>query len=133
MINRSLSAMGNVVCALTDGRSAHIPYRDSKLTRVLQARCHSGLAEHAPFRRHLVQYAYMQSILACPEDGSWHCKQFSPMHAPGLAGRQRQDDAAGVLFAEHAGRAGDAVVAALCQPRQGRHQHRPGMSSLVSS
>ena len=38
MINRSLSAMGNVVCALTDGRSAHIPYRDSKLTRVLQAR-----------------------------------------------------------------------------------------------
>ena len=42
MINRSLSAMGNVVCALTDGRSAHIPYRDSKLTRVLQARCDLG-------------------------------------------------------------------------------------------
>ena len=33
---RSLSALGNVICALTDGRSAHIPYRDSKLTRVLQ-------------------------------------------------------------------------------------------------
>ena len=37
MINKSLSALGNVVCALTDQRSAHIPYRDSKLTRVLQA------------------------------------------------------------------------------------------------
>ena len=33
---RSLSALGNVICALTDGRSAHIPFRDSKLTRVLQ-------------------------------------------------------------------------------------------------
>ena len=42
MINRSLSAMGNVVCALTDSRSMHIPYRDSKLTRVLQARLHQA-------------------------------------------------------------------------------------------
>ena len=36
LINKSLSALGNVVNALTDGRSSHIPYRDSKLTRVLQ-------------------------------------------------------------------------------------------------
>ena len=35
-INKSLSALGNVINALTDGRSTHIPYRDSKLTRVLQ-------------------------------------------------------------------------------------------------
>ena len=28
--------MGLVINALTDGKSAHIPYRDSKLTRVLQ-------------------------------------------------------------------------------------------------
>ena len=34
-INKSLSALGNVICALTDGKSAHVPYRDSKLTRVL--------------------------------------------------------------------------------------------------
>lgn len=35
-INKSLSALGNVINALTDGKSQHVPYRDSKLTRVLQ-------------------------------------------------------------------------------------------------
>lgn len=34
-INKSLSALGNVICALTNIKSTHIPYRDSKLTRVL--------------------------------------------------------------------------------------------------
>jgi kinesin family protein 3/17 len=31
-----LSALGNVISALVDGKSTHIPYRDSKLTRMLQ-------------------------------------------------------------------------------------------------
>ena len=40
-INMSLSALGNVISALVDnnsakGRKKHIPYRDSKLTRLLQ-------------------------------------------------------------------------------------------------
>lgn len=38
-INKSLSALGNVVNALTSSSSnklTHIPYRDSKLTRILQ-------------------------------------------------------------------------------------------------
>jgi len=29
-INKSLSALGNVINSLTDGKSTHIPYRDSK-------------------------------------------------------------------------------------------------------
>ena len=34
-INLSLSALGNVISALVDCKSQHIPYRDSKLTRLL--------------------------------------------------------------------------------------------------
>lgn len=35
-INKSLAALGHVIHTLTDGRATHVPYRDSKLTRVLQ-------------------------------------------------------------------------------------------------
>lgn len=39
-INQSLSALGNVISALTERRTGrkHIPYRDSKLTRILEDR-----------------------------------------------------------------------------------------------
>lgn len=35
-INKSLSALGNVIASLADGNKSHTPYRDSKLTRILQ-------------------------------------------------------------------------------------------------
>ena len=31
-----MTALGNVISSLVDGKSQHIPYRDSKLTRLLQ-------------------------------------------------------------------------------------------------
>ena len=37
-INKSLSCLGNVISALTENNRAHVPYRDSKLTRILQVK-----------------------------------------------------------------------------------------------
>ncbi|XP_068659259.1 kinesin-like protein KIN-7D, chloroplastic isoform X2 [Aristolochia californica] len=36
-INKSLLTLGTVISKLTDGKAAHVPYRDSKLTRLLQS------------------------------------------------------------------------------------------------
>lgn len=41
-INTSLSAFGKVVLSLSAKKRTHIPYRDSKLTRILQDRFVSG-------------------------------------------------------------------------------------------
>ncbi|KAK9108084.1 hypothetical protein Syun_024095 [Stephania yunnanensis] len=47
-INKSLSALGNVINALTDdspGQVNHIPYRDSKITRILRDALSEGTAK----------------------------------------------------------------------------------------
>ena len=41
-INLSLSALGNCISALVDGKSSHIPYRDSKLTSNLYNNCRNA-------------------------------------------------------------------------------------------
>jgi Kinesin motor domain len=49
-INQSLSALGNVIAALTDPKGRqHIPYRDSKLTRLLEVRVVCAVHEHSVF------------------------------------------------------------------------------------
>ena len=48
-INKGLSALGNVIGALSEGAARkHIPYRDSKLTRLLQVAPASHHASHPP-------------------------------------------------------------------------------------
>ena len=35
-INKSLAALGNVIASLSEGKSVHVPYRESKLTQLLE-------------------------------------------------------------------------------------------------
>ena len=47
-INKGLLALGNVISALSDElrkSNAHVPYRDSKLTRLLQGECHANMTQ----------------------------------------------------------------------------------------
>lgn len=50
-INKGLLALGNVINAIVDNHK-HVPYRDSKLTRLLQV-CMYNRGRHAPMVRML--------------------------------------------------------------------------------
>ncbi|XP_068646722.1 kinesin-like protein KIN-7F isoform X2 [Aristolochia californica] len=59
-INRSLLSLGTVIRKLSKGRNAHIPYRDSKLTRILQLSLGGNartaiICTMSPARSHLEQ------------------------------------------------------------------------------
>ncbi|KAK8552132.1 hypothetical protein V6N12_040745 [Hibiscus sabdariffa] len=60
-INKGLLALGNVISALGDDRKrkegGHVPYRDSKLTRLLQASCVSPADTNAEETLNTLKYA----------------------------------------------------------------------------
>ena len=55
-INKGLLALGNVISALSDElrkSNAHVPYRDSKLTRLLQGKKMHSILCHCMAQNHL--------------------------------------------------------------------------------
>jgi len=62
-INLSLSALGNVISALSEGKSKHIPYRDSKLTRSVP---------HQPYLTHSLTYLLTHLLTHSPTHSLTH-------------------------------------------------------------
>ena len=87
-INKGLLALGNVISALTDRKGRrHIPYRDSKLTRILQVTALHALniAVIAMILALLLMSVLKQvSMLS----GIEHDRDLDDIHA-GLSGRQQ--------------------------------------------
>ncbi|PIA55988.1 hypothetical protein AQUCO_00700361v1 [Aquilegia coerulea] len=72
-INRSLLTLGTVVRKLSKGRNGHVPYRDSKLTRILQ--CSLGgnartaiICTISPARSHVEQSRNTLSFASCAKE-----------------------------------------------------------------
>jgi hypothetical protein len=151
-INKSLSALGNVINKLSEGKAkAHVPYRDSKLTRILQVglafRCLAPPGSRAPTSApcstafsprcimHHVAYTASRTMWRTLHHAPCgvHCiMQSRPPRdtAAERAGRQRQDRHHLQRVREHAARGRDAWHAAVRQPRQGESSLGDAKSSL---
>ncbi|XP_058098748.1 kinesin-like protein KIN-7F isoform X2 [Magnolia sinica] len=72
-INRSLLTLGTVIRKLSKGRGAHIPYRDSKLTRILQSSLGGNsrtaiICTMSPARSHTEQSRNTLLFATCAKD-----------------------------------------------------------------
>ena len=75
-INQSLSCLGNVIAALTDSRGlrTHVPYRDSKLTRILEdslgGNCKTTMmATVSPALEAFPGAHFCERMIGCPRPG----------------------------------------------------------------
>ena len=107
-INQSLSCLGNVIAALTDSRGlrTHVPYRDSKLTRILEdslgGNCKTTMMATVSPALEAFPGAPSASAARCRPvlagwDNMWRCGQratncVSGTLEAGLAGSQRDQD-----------------------------------------
>ncbi|KAI8018091.1 Kinesin-like protein KIN-7G, partial [Camellia lanceoleosa] len=72
-INRSLLTLGTVICKLRKGRNGHVPFRDSKLTRILQSSLGGNartaiICTMSPVRSHVEQSRNMLLFASCVKE-----------------------------------------------------------------
>ena len=94
-INRSLITLGTVIYKLSEGHAAHVPFRDSKLTRLLQVCMNDPLLIYTSCKllindgyeqdhHRSCLYFWLQIALATkstPEDlTGWSCMKTSQTH-----------------------------------------------------
>ncbi|KAJ1422573.1 P-loop containing nucleoside triphosphate hydrolase [Sesbania bispinosa] len=78
-INRSLLTLGTVIRKLSKGRNGHIPYRDSKLTRILQSSIGGNartaiIGTMSPARSHVEQTRNTLLFASCAKEVSTNAK-----------------------------------------------------------
>ncbi|XP_020241611.1 kinesin-like protein KIN-7F isoform X2 [Asparagus officinalis] len=72
-INRSLLTLGTVIRKLSKGRNGHVPYRDSKLTRILQSSLGGNartaiICTMSPARSHIEQSRNTLQFASCAKE-----------------------------------------------------------------
>ncbi|KAM5576771.1 hypothetical protein ABKV19_007553 [Rosa sericea] len=78
-INRSLLTLGTVIRKLSTGRNGHIPYRDSKLTRILQNSLGGNartaiICTMSPARSHVEQSKNTLFFASCAKEVTTNAK-----------------------------------------------------------